>query len=246
MNKVHAHDENEEFVNYIVKYTQNPDDAFSWARVNNVRLLVFMDVDGGGLNGYICKFETRESAELFIRHFGIGGDKSFLAEDSAGTIHYLQTEFTKQGLQCSKLCGKTWFLADLMACEEYLQKIKLKPVCDASVRGIIISRILKFSHLPQVASYLDVLSRVPVLSSSNIIKMLEIDPSYVWISCGTSLGLSLYLPPAIGALKSGCIVGVASASAFNAGYAGITLREWGENSLGRIIVRFYGGREVSK
>jgi len=244
MLKTHENSENDVFVNYNVKYSGNPDDAFFWARVSNFRLRVFMDVDGGGLNGYICEFENRENADHFIRHFGAYGDKSFWAEDSAGMIHYLSTQPTKQSPQCTKLYGKTWFLADLTACEHFLRERGLKPVCDSSVDGIIIHRLLELSYLPEVASNLDVLRRVPVLIANQIIQTLEIDPSYVWISCGTSLGLPLYQSPAIRALKPGCIVGVASASAFNGGYAGLALYEWSAMKLGRKIAKFYGGSLV--
>lgn len=121
-------------------------------------------------------------------------------------------------------CGKSWFLADLSLCEAYLREIKLTPVCDNSVRGVIISRIVDLQGTHQeVAKYLDIVDRVAVMDLATLALSVEENPGLVWITCGTPFGLPLRQEIARQALKNGRIVGVASASALNAGYGGLAL-----------------------
>lgn len=141
--------------------------------------------------------------------------------------------------------GKTWFLADLSVCKTYLGGMGLVPICDQSVESLIIRRILEFTGRDEVVSHLNILKQVSVRSMAELARLVRSDATCVWISAGSSLGLPLRVPPARGALKPGQIVGIASCSAFNAGYAGISLHEWGEADYEKKIAQFYGGRQVS-
>lgn len=244
MNNTEETKDDSRFVNFNVEYAERPTFIHTWAKDNDIQMRIFMDVDGAGLNGFVYEFKTRVSAELFIKEIAGCRQQSFWAEDASGAIHHLISNVSEARLKCPELCGKSWFLADLKICEEYLKELDLKPACDASVYSIIIRRILDYKQLTEVAYNLDILSRVPVIGLNAIDRSTEIDPSYVWISCGTSLGLTLYQPQSISAMKPKNIVGVASASAFNAGYAGLKLHERDGNSLGRVIRGFYGGNMV--
>jgi len=128
--------------------------------------------------------------------------------------------------------GKTWFLADLTACESYLRTRHFVPVCDQSVEVLIVDRIIKLQNAPEVADHLDVLDRVPILDRANLAHVVWENPACVWISCGTQFGLQINQSPVRHALQDGRLVGVAGVSALNGGYAGLFLYEWSNGRLG--------------
>jgi len=140
--------------------------------------------------------------------------------------------------------GKTCFLADLAACEAYLRTQQLTPVCDMSVKALILDRIMTEPAV-EVTSHLDVLNRIPVLPRSDLAHVVWENPQYVWVSCGTQFGLHIAQSPLRFALQEGRLVGVAGVSALNGGYAGLSLYQWGDSGLGSKLKRFYGGLEVA-
>ena len=140
--------------------------------------------------------------------------------------------------------GRSWFLADLAACEAYLQNRQLTPVCDMSVKALILDRIIAL-RAPEVTDHLDVLERVQVLERPSLAHVVWENPSWVWVSCGTQFGLQIAQSPLGVAHQKGQLVGVAGVSAINAGYGGLTLYEWGNGRLGAKLKKFYGGLEVS-
>lgn len=140
--------------------------------------------------------------------------------------------------------GKSWFLADLVACEAYLRTQQFTPVCDMSVKSLILDQIMTEPAV-EVTSYLDVLDRVPVLPRSDLAHVVWENPQYVWVSCGTQFGLQIAQSPLRVALQSGRTVGVAGVSALSGGYAGISLYRWGDGGLGPKLKRFYGGLDVA-
>lgn len=142
------------------------------------------------------------------------------------------------------LYGKTWFLADLAACEAYLRMQQLTPVCDVSVKALILDRIMT-EAAAEVTSHLDVLDRVPVLPRSDLAHVVWESPQYVWVSCGTQFGLQIAQSPLRIALQEGRLVGVAGVSALSGGYAGLSLYRWGDSQLGPKLKRFYGGLDVA-
>lgn len=144
--------------------------------------------------------------------------------------------------------GKSWFLADLVRCESYLQASGLTPICDSSVGALIINSICRLKDRPEVSDNLGVLDRVRTLGMTEIASEVEQDPSLVWITCGSAItGLPLRQKLVRAVMTDGMVVGVANASPFNAGYAGLILYEWNCEEMarnlspGRKIVRFYGG-----
>jgi hypothetical protein len=140
--------------------------------------------------------------------------------------------------------GKSWFLADLAACEAYLQSQHLTPVCDTSVKALILDRIIGM-RAPEVTDHLDVLERVPVLDRPDLAHVVWENPDWVWVSCGTQFGLQIAQSPLRVALRRGHPVGVAGVSALSDGYAGLFLYEWGGGGLGAKLKKFYGGIETS-
>jgi hypothetical protein len=144
--------------------------------------------------------------------------------------------------------AKSWFLADLALCESYLQVLNLTPACDFSVSTLIIRSILGLKDRPEVSDNLGVLDRVRVLGMNALASEVVKNPRLVWITCGSQIsGLPLREKYARDVLTDGMVVGVASASAFNAGYAGLVLYEWNDEQMeqkgmpGRSLVKFYGG-----
>ena len=141
--------------------------------------------------------------------------------------------------------GKTWFCADLTLCEAYLRALGLFPVCDRSVQALLINRCNDLRNEPEVASYIDVLNRVPVDSLEDLAQRVSDDARCVWISTGTPFGLPLREEPAVSVLRPLQLVGVAGVSPLTGGYGGLGLFEWVGTDLGRRIVKFYGGRQTT-
>jgi len=141
--------------------------------------------------------------------------------------------------------GKTWFFADLTLCDAYLRTLNLNPVCDGSVRALIIDRHIDKTLLPEVATYCDIVNRVPVEGVDELCQRVSEDDRCVWISTGTSFGLNILTHRAAALLTPGQLVGVAQCSALNSGYAGLILYEWTGAALGRQIIRFYGGKQAA-
>jgi hypothetical protein len=151
---------------------------------------------------------------------------------------------SKAAPQEREFYGKSWFLADLVQCETYLARRDLVPVCDFAVKAVILDRI-KELKTPEVTDNLAVLERVPVMKTDALTRAVREDERVVWISCGTSVGLYLMQKDVHPELADGRLVGIAAASVFNAGYAGLSLHEWRGGKPERLITRFYGGRESS-
>lgn len=140
--------------------------------------------------------------------------------------------------------GKTWFLADLARCEGYLAEQGLRAACDLSVDAIIVSRIIQSKHLPEIANHITVLQRVPMMSSAELSRVVHEHRDVVWVSAAAPpVQLPLLQEPARSVLTDGRLVGIARASPFNAGYAGLSLHAWRGKEPGPPIVWFYGGKE---
>lgn len=138
--------------------------------------------------------------------------------------------------------GKSWFLADLSLCESYLKLQDQIAVCDKAVEAVMLNSILSpaYSDWPEIASHITILDRVLAMTQIDIAQLMRETSNRVCITCGTSLGLNLS-KAVRDELKDGAVVGVASASAHNWGYAGLTLHEWKNGSIDRRIIKFYGG-----
>jgi hypothetical protein len=142
--------------------------------------------------------------------------------------------------------GRSWFLADLAACEAYLHDRHLTPACDQAVKALIIDRIIGLQNNQEVTDHLDVLDRVAILERADLVHVVWENPDSVWISCGTQFGLQIDQSPARHALQKGRLVGVAGVSALSGAYAGLFLYEWGSGRLGVKLKTFYGGGEISR
>lgn len=148
-----------------------------------------------------------------------------------------------------QLHGKSYFPDDFAACETYLWERNLVPVCDFSIQAIIINRILPQNNENDSPKLINVMSRIACRDAQSIANLVKRDRSYVWISCGSTLGLPLRDALARHSLVDGQVVGVAGASVFNCGYTGITLYEWNAAHMqrhgmpGRTLARFYGGEQ---
>ncbi len=66
----------------------------------------------------------------------------------------------------------------------------------------------------------------------------------MWVCAGTQFGLVIYQSPFRQVLRKGQLVGVAGMSPLSGSYAGLRLYEWGDNQLGPLLRRFYGGIET--
>jgi hypothetical protein len=88
----------------------------------------------------------------------------------------------------SGLYGKSWFLADLLECEAYLAPRGLVPICDSSVKAVILDQITNL-ETPEVQENLGVLERVKVMTTDVLTRLVQTDERVVWISCAHSLGL---------------------------------------------------------
>jgi hypothetical protein len=140
--------------------------------------------------------------------------------------------------------AKSWFLADLSLCEQYLSQLGLVVVCDFSVRTLILDRIAYHGHRPEVVTHAAVLDRVPIKRETSLVPIVQERDDVVWISCGTPFGPPLFFEAVQSRIPERRIVGVVGASAFNDGYAGLFLHSWWERRLEDPIIGFYGGRVI--
>lgn len=141
-------------------------------------------------------------------------------------------------------CSRTaLFGHDLSLAMEFLRKRGLIPVCDPSVERLSISSF-PCSH----PEFLEVYDRVIFTDMPVLEKLTQDDPSIVWISLGSPMGIAAnkYFD---NFRRNGQVYGIVGASLFNDGYAGLKLYEI-ENSeglgvidLSKSIAFFYVGAQ---
>jgi hypothetical protein len=138
--------------------------------------------------------------------------------------------------------GKSWFLAYLSLCESYLKLQDQIAICDKAIEAVMLNSNLSptYSDWPEIASHTTILDRVLVMTQIDMVQLMRETSDKVCITCGTQYGLHLDKAVKDG-LKDGALIGVASASAHNSGYAGLTLHEWENGNISRKIIKFYGG-----
>lgn len=142
--------------------------------------------------------------------------------------------------------GRFWFLADLKLCESYLRSKNRVPVCDGKVDGLLIPGAMRHAGLPEVSAHFDVLDRVKVFERTVMVDAVKADPSLVWITCGTQLGVSFGQGDDNLVLAHKRLVGVAGASALSGAYGSLALYEWDAKRryLGGCVARFDCGQQV--
>lgn len=117
-------------------------------------------------------------------------------------------------------CSKTArFGHDLSLAMEFLRKRGLIPVCDRSIERLSISSF-PCTH----PEFLEVYDRVIFTDMLVLEKLTQDNPSVVWISWGTPMGLAAdkYFD---NFRRNGQVYGIVGASVFNGGYAGLRLYE---------------------
>jgi hypothetical protein len=138
---------------------------------------------------------------------------------------------------------KSWFLADLDACDNYLRRLGLEPICDSAVRALLLGNLDTYKRRKHCREHLDVLGRVPVLHTDRVMDEVTSRPEVVWISVGSQLGPA-WRKDAPGVVRPGRLFGVASCSALNDGYNGLKLCPWvlEPPGPGAPLVRFLAGQ----
>lgn len=145
----------------------------------------------------------------------------------------------------SKVHRSAWIGIDLALCVEYLRSMDFIPVCDYSVENCLNSSTFPCTH-PKLLSGID---KIVFASGEIVALMAKEDQRVVWISCGTSLGLPFRNDNSKlikQALSDGRVFGILSASAFNGGYAGLSLfewnsKDWSKGKLGKELIKYQRG-----
>ena len=117
-------------------------------------------------------------------------------------------------------CSRTeLFGLDLSLCMEFLRERGLIPVCDHSIK-----RLSESAYPCSHPEFLEVYDRVIFTDMPVLEQLTQYDPSVVWISCGSPMGLAVdkYFD---NFRRNGQVYGIVGASAFNGGYAGLRLYE---------------------
>lgn len=116
------------------------------------------------------------------------------------------------------------FGVDFSLCNEYLKARGLIPVCDGSVRSILLREPDKCSN----PEYLEIFDDVIFTGGMLLGRLVKDFSNVVWISCGTSFGLSLAYPEYrfSDVIEEGRLYGVVGASALNQGYGALTIYQW--------------------
>lgn len=118
------------------------------------------------------------------------------------------------------------FGVDFSLCNEYLKARGLIPVCDGSVRSILLREPDKCSN----PEYLEIFDDVIFTGGMLLNRLVKDFSNVVWISCGTSLsGLPIrdcaeYKFSDV--IEEGRLYGVVGASILNQGYGALTIYQW--------------------
>lgn len=127
------------------------------------------------------------------------------------------------------------FGVDFSLCNEYLKARGLIPVCDGSVRSILLREPDKCSN----PEYLEIFDDV-VFTGILLNRLVKDFSNVVWIGCGTSFGLSIRDNDECkfaDVIRDGGLYGVVGASALNQGYGALTLYQWKGNKEEKGLLR---------
>jgi hypothetical protein len=138
---------------------------------------------------------------------------------------------------------KTYFYKDYFALESWCAEKGCVPVCDMSVHAIVASLADRHPDDPAVAPYLDRAKEIRYFSNGEIQQKFSRDPSLLWLTCGTPLGLCM--PRNVLESSVERWIGIVAASAFNYGYAGIGIYRWIGSELVPQNLRFFEGVLIS-
>src|SRR5206468_2697692 len=138
---------------------------------------------------------------------------------------------------------KTYFYTDYFALESWCAEKGCFPVCDMSVRTIVASLADRYRDHPAVVPYIDRAKTIRYFSIEEIQQKFSCDPSSLWLTCGTPLGLCM--PRNVLESSVERWIGVVGASAFNYGYAGIVIYKWIKPDLVPQNLRFLEGALIS-
>ncbi len=134
---------------------------------------------------------------------------------------------------------KTHFYEDYFALESWCAEKGCALVCDMSVRAIVAFLADRHPEHPAVAPYVDRVKWIQYFSNEEIQRKFSRDPSSVWLTRGTPLGLCM--PRNLLESSVERWVGIVGTSAFNDGYAGIMIYRWIKPELVPQNLRFFEG-----
>ena len=136
---------------------------------------------------------------------------------------------------------KSWFLADLALCRQHLHPHLFIPICDMSIRSLLITPVLRLRHLPHVSSALGVLDHVPSWEAVDLERVVRAQANLVWVSVGTQFGSPLDKALARGTIPEGRLVALAGTSPLSGCYAGIRLYRVLGRKYGQRVAQFRAG-----
>lgn len=141
---------------------------------------------------------------------------------------------------------KEWFPRDWGNLLDWPRLAGCEVIADGAVRavasggGIPVARQLRQSY-PDIEA---LLTRFRYASSEELFALVSGNPSVVWMSCGSQLSAPEFWKEEYAAIMdSAQFHAVVSCSAFNMGYAGISVFE---GKTRRRLALFYGGRVIER
>ena len=140
--------------------------------------------------------------------------------------------------------SKRAFPSDLLACSQWCELRGLRPFCDQAVKRVILESIERASYAPLAPEVMRICYEVPFLTADEALQKSQTDLKSMWICLGSSIVTVPWRKEETKAgLRDGQLIGVAGASVFNHGYAGISIFHWWRNKPREKVAHFYGGKQ---
>lgn len=144
----------------------------------------------------------------------------------------------------SKL-GKRAFPRDFLLCSQWCEERGLRPFCDFGIRQVIVKALSYPNYPPLPPEDRRICDKILFLPNEAAREKCRTDPKSIGIFLGSSTVSPFWRNNGNKAgLREGQLIGVAGASVFNCGYAGIRIYHWLQDEPRELVAHFYGGKQV--